>query len=116
MPSTPGVLNYPTSLDDAVSLIEATNNASSALGGAINNSQLTIPVATPSLYPNSGMVTIVDSLNNPSQREIVIYTSKAGSNLVVPVGGRGQQGTTAQSFATGFVEMRPTARHHSVLA
>lgn len=115
--STPGVVNYPTSLDDAVSLIQHNNNASAPLSSGINNSVLLIPVTTPSEFSNSGFVTIVDSLINPTVIEIVVYTSKSGSDLVVPPGGRGAQGTTPAAFSAGaVVEQRATARSFSVLA
>jgi hypothetical protein len=117
MPSTPGVINYPATLDDVLSLIEVKNNASDTLTGNISVSDLLIPVATPGKFPNSGFVTLVDSLTTPTKIEVVIYSGKSGSNLVVPVGGRGAQGSTAFAFSTGnFVEQRPTARHHTVLA
>jgi hypothetical protein len=115
--SVPGVINFPTTLDDAISLVEANNHASCALTNSINNSQLTITITQPSEFSNSGYATILDSLTNPTTIEIVRYTSKSGSDLVIPVGGRGQQGTSAASFSAGaFIEQRPTARHHTVLA
>jgi len=117
MPSTPGVLNYPAALDDAISLIECANNGSSTLTGNIAVSDLLIPVAQPGKFSNSGIATLTDSLTAPTKIEIFIYNGKSGSNLVVPTGGRGQYGTTAQAFSTGnFVEQRPTARHHTALA
>jgi len=114
----PGEILYPAALDTALTLIELANNGSSTLTGNIAVSDLLIPVAAPAKFTNSGFVTITDSLTAPTKIEIVAYTSKSGSNLVVPdVGHRGAQGTTAQSFLTGnFVEQRPTARHHTALA
>lgn len=115
--STPGVVNFPTTLDDAVSLIEYANNASATLSSGISSSALLIPVSAPSEFSDSGVVTIVDSLTNPTVIEIVIYTSKSGSDLVVPAGGRGAQGTTPSAFNAGaVVEQRPTARGFTVLA
>lgn len=117
MPSTPGILNYPAALDDAVSLIEAANNASSTLTANISVGDLLIPVAQPGKFSNSGVATLTDSLTAPTKIEIFLYTSKSGNNLVVPSGGRGAHGTTAQAFSTGnFVEQRPVARHHTALA
>lgn len=118
--STPGTVNFGTSLDDVVSLIEATNNASTTLTAGINASALSIPIADPSEFPNSGILTLTDSIapwtTAPTKVELVIYTSKSGSNLIVPSGGRGAFGTTAQSWTSGqFVEMRPTAQHHSTI-
>jgi hypothetical protein len=99
-------------------LIEVANNGSSTLTGNISVSDLLIPVAQPAKFTNSGIATLTDSLTAPTKIEIFVYTSKSGSNLVVPnLAGRGAQGTTAQAFNTGhFVEQRPTARHHTALA
>src|SRR5688572_15778418 len=104
---TPGVIEYPAALDTALSLIEVANNGSSTLTANISVSDLLIPVAQPGKFTNSGIATLTDDLETPTKIEIFVYTSKSGSNLVVPVGGRGQQGTTAQAFSTGqFVEQR----------
>jgi hypothetical protein len=113
---TPGVIEYPAALDTALSLIEVNNNASDTLTGNISVSDLLIPVANPGKFSQSGFVTLVDSLTAPTKIEIALYTSKSGSNLVVPPGGRGAQGTTPFAFSTGnFAEQRPTARHHTAL-
>jgi hypothetical protein len=117
MPDTPGAINFPTALDSVVSLVEVANNATAALTANISVSDLLIPIDQPGKFSNSGIATLTDSLTAPTKIEIFVYTGKSGSNLVVPVGGRGAQGTTAQAFSTGqFVEQRPTARHHTVLA
>lgn len=114
MPSTPGTVKFPTELDDVVSLIEANNNASSTLTADISNSALSIPIADPSEFSATGIFTLFDALL--TKVELVIYTGKSGPNLIVPAGGRGAQGTTAQAFSSGdFAEQRPTARHHTVL-
>jgi hypothetical protein len=114
---TPGIIEYPAALDTALSLIEVANNGSSTLTANISVGDLLIPVAQPGKFTNSGIATLTDDLEAPTKIEIFVYTSKSGNNLVVPVGGRGQQGTTAQAFSTGhFVEQRPTARHHTALA
>ncbi len=112
--SLPGTVNFPVSLDDAVSLIEATNNASSTLTGSISATDLLIPVSHPSEYPTTGVVTLTDSLTAPTKVELAIYTGKSGANLVVPsTAQRGAFGTTAQSWMSGdFVEVRPLAQHH----
>ena len=115
--STPGTINFPTAVDDAVSLVEASNNASSTITSNISNSALSIPIADPGEFPNSGFATLIDDIELPTKIEIIIYTSKSGSNLIVPAGGRGAQGTTAQAFTSGaYIEGRITARHHTVLA
>jgi hypothetical protein len=117
MASEPGIVNFPAMRDDVISLVEANNHASATLTGAITNSQLTIPVSQPSEFSASGYATILDTLINPTTIEIVKYTSKSGSDLIVPAGGRGQQGTSAAAFSSAApVEQRPTARHHTVLA
>jgi hypothetical protein len=111
------VINFPGSFDDADSLIRHNNNVSATLTAGINNSVLLIPVSSPSSFSASGVVTITDSLTSPTKTEIVIYASKSGSDLVVPAGGRGAEGTTPQSFSAGhFVEQRVTARSFGVLA
>jgi hypothetical protein len=116
MPSEPGTLNFPTSLDDVISLVEAANHASAVLNSGINNSVLLVPVSQPSEFSASGYATILDVVPNPTVIEIVKYTSKSGNDLVVPTGGRGQQGTSAAAFSAGaVVEQRPTQRHHGVL-
>lgn len=116
MPDIPGVVNFPTTLDTAVSLIETANLAGTTLTGPLNTGDLTIPVALPNLFPQSGIITLVDSLSNPTKVEIIYYTSKSGSNLIVPSGGRGAYDSTAQSWDTGhFVQMRPMAEHHETL-
>jgi hypothetical protein len=99
-------------------LIRHNNNVSATLTAGISNSVLLIPVSSPSSFSSSGVVTVTDSLTAPTKIEIINYTSKSGSDLVVPAsGGRGAEGTTAQSFSSGhFVEQRVTARSFSVLA
>lgn len=115
--SVPGVINFPASLDDAVSLIQLKNNASATLVSGISSGALAVPVTSPAEFPDSGYATIVDSLVNPTVVEIFRYTSKSGSDLIVPSGGRGQDGTTAAAFSAGaVVEQRPTARMWNVLA
>jgi hypothetical protein len=117
MASEPGTINFPALLDDVISLVQANNHASATLTAGINNSVLLIPVSQISEFSASGYATILDSLVNPTTIEIVKYTSKSGSDLVVPTGGRGQQGTSAAAFSSGAaIEQRPTARHHTVLA
>lgn len=116
MPSIPGVILYPVALDDADSLVRAANNARSPLAEAIDADDLTIPLEDASAFSASGFATIVDSLTDPSQIEIVRFT-KSGNDLVIDASGRGQQGTDAQGFALpAYVEQRPTAGHHRTLS
>lgn len=118
MPETPGIVQFPLALDTPVSLIEASNNASSTLTSGISPTDLLIPVSEPSEYPNTGILTLIDSIAPwtvlPTKMELVIYTSKSGSDLVVPsLAERGAFGTTAQSWNPGdFAEIRPLAQHH----
>lgn len=115
--SVPGSINFPVFLDTPVSLIEATNNASTTLTAGINAAALIIPIADPGEFSSSGIATLTDSLTAPTKLELVIYTSKSGSNLIVPSGGRGAFGTTAQAWLSGeFVELRPLAQHHTTNA
>lgn len=117
-----GVINYPTALDDANSLIEANNQASSTITDAITSTTLSIPVADPSEFPASGLVTLTDSITpwtaDPTKVEILRYASKSGANLIVSAtSDRGLYGTSAQSWDSGsFIGQRITARHHTVLA
>jgi hypothetical protein len=114
---TPGIIQYPAALDDLVSLVEAANAVRETLTAGVNAGDLLIPVTNIGRFSNSGIATLLDHPTAPTLRENFVYTSKSGNNLVVPAGGRGAQGTTAQSFATGaIVAQRPTARHHGVLA
>lgn len=116
MPSVPGVVNFPVSLDDAISLIEMNNVVRETLTANINASALLIPVTNIAKFTNSGIVTLLDHPTAPTVRENAIYTSKSGGDLVVPGGGRGSQGTTAAAFSTGaVVAQRPTALHHATL-
>lgn len=109
-----GTTNFPTALDTASTLVEATNNASSTLTGAITNSQNTIPIADPAEFPDSGFATIVDSLTSPTKLEIISYTGKSGSDLTGVT--RGAQGTTGTAFDSGnFVELRYTKGMHEAL-
>lgn len=77
MPSTPGEKNFPTTLDDAISLIEANNQASSTLTAGITSTSLLIPVADPGEFPNSGLATLTDSIT-PWLKEITTSQTSAG--------------------------------------
>lgn len=120
--SLPGVVNFPDSLDDPISLAEAKDNASTTLTAGITATSLLIPIADPGEFPNSGFGTLTDSITPwatpPTKIETFRYTSKSGNSLVVPsTADRGLYGTTAQAWVTGnFVEQRHVARYHTVLA
>lgn len=116
MPDTPGTLNFPTSLDTAVSLFEVLNRAYTTMTGSIGTGDLSIGVANGSLLPSTGAVTLVDSLSAPTKVEHVIYTVNSSNTLTVPAGGRGFGGSTAQTWSgTVYVRARALAQHHSVL-
>lgn len=90
------------------------NFASSLLAASISNSDLTIQVSAgqgsrfPS--PTGGDYFLVTLVNALGDREHVKVTSRTGDLLTVPTGGRGQEGTSAQSWTNGQtrVEMRVT--------
>jgi hypothetical protein len=65
---TPVLIQFPSALDDAVSLIECLNNASSPLTAPISVGDLLIPVAQPGKFSNSGIATLVDDLTTPPKR------------------------------------------------
>lgn len=115
--SFPGAINFPTTLDDAVSLIEARNNAASTLTADLAPGDLLLPVADVTRFSDSGVVTLFDDPANPTAVEIAAFVGKSGSSLVIPTGGRAQQGTTAQSFASGAAVWQTyTAGHHATLS
>lgn len=104
--SLPGIINYPTTLDDAVSLLEAADRTSTPLTGAITNVSATIPIITTS-YPNSGLIVI--------EQEIISYNGKTASALLNAQ--RGLYGTTAAPHAAGkTVSIRYVARYHGVIS
>jgi len=103
----PGTIKYPTALDNADSLIRAANNATSTLSGSISDSATSLTLASGTVFPTSGAVSI--------ENEIIYYTGKSTNTLTGLV--RGRDGTTAASHLSGVtVAVRITARHHNVLA
>jgi hypothetical protein len=106
MPSIPGTLNFPTSLNDSTSLFEAANRASSNLNGAINNSVTSLTLVSAALFPSSGAISIDD--------EIIYYTGKSTNTLTGLE--RGKDGTAAASHSNGVVvRMNPVSAHHEAL-
>lgn len=102
-----GTTNYPTSLDTVVELIEAANNASTTLDGAIDDAVTTITVASTSSFAASGVIAI--------DNELISYTAKTATDFTGCT--RGFEGTAAASHLTGVaVEQIITARSHNVLA
>lgn len=90
------------------------NNASALLVASISDSDLTIQVQNGfgALFPNPGadeyfLVTIE---NDSGDIEVVKVTTRAVDLFTVPVGGRGQEGTSAQAWTNGQarVELRLT--------
>src|ERR1051326_6943869 len=86
-----GTTNFPTSLDDNVSLVAATNAASTTLSGAHNNSITTLTVASTTLFPSSGIL-LVDS-------ELISYTGKTSGTFTGCT--RAVESTTAASHSSG---------------
>ena len=90
------------------------NNASSLLAASISDADLTIQVANGfgALFPNPGAdeYFLVTLENDNGDIEIVKVTSRTTDLLTVPPGGRGQEGTSAQSWTNGQtrVELRLT--------
>ena len=90
------------------------NNASALLAASISDSDLTIQVANGfgALFPNPGAneFFLVTLENDQGDIEIVKVTSRSTDLLTVPVAGRGQEGTSAQSWTNGQarVEVRLT--------
>lgn len=90
------------------------NNASSLLAASISDSDLTIQVAGGfgALFPNPGVdeYFLVTLENDSGDIEVVKITSRTSDLLTVPPAGRGQEGTSAQSWTNGQarVELRLT--------
>lgn len=90
------------------------NNASSLLAASISDSDLTIQVAGGfgALFPNpgAGEYFLVTLENDSGDIEVVKITSRTSDLLTVPPLGRGQEGTSAQSWTNGQarVELRLT--------
>ena len=113
--SVPGTLNFPTSLDDVISLIQAGDNAVTTLASGISSGVTTIPLVSAAKFSNSGIATLIDNPASPTLIEIFTYTGKSSNDLTGA--GRGAFGTSASAFSAGAtVAMRPVARHHTALA
>lgn len=90
------------------------DNASALLAASINDTDLTIQVAGGfgALFPNPGAdeFFLVTLENESGDIEIVKISARATDLLTVPTGGRGQEGTSAQSWTNGVtrVELRLT--------
>ncbi|NBW15553.1 MAG: hypothetical protein EBR82_46960, partial [Caulobacteraceae bacterium] len=88
-----GISNYPTSLDAASDLVEATNNAFTTINmvGGLSSSATTITVVSTASFPNTGIFRI----NN----EVISYSAKTATTFTVQT--RGFESTTAASHANG---------------
>lgn len=90
------------------------NNASALLAASISDTDLTIQVASGygALYPNPGADEFftVALENADGDIEFVKITSRTTDLLTVPIGGRGQDGTTALAWTNG--QTRVEARLH----
>lgn len=90
------------------------NNGSAMLAASISDSDLTIQVQNGygALYPSPGAneYFLVTLENQDGDIEIVMVTVRASDLFTVPPGGRGQEGTSAQSWTNGQarVECRVT--------
>lgn len=90
------------------------NNASSLLAASISDSDLTIQVAGGfgALFPSpgAGEYFLVTLENDQGDIEVVKISSRTTDLLTVPPAGRGQEGTSAQSWTNGQarVELRLT--------
>jgi hypothetical protein len=106
MMSVPGTLNFPTSLDDSVSLFEAANRARSTLSASLTDVATSLTLVSGSLFPSSGALSIDD--------EIIYYTGKSTNTLTGLV--RGRDGTSAAAHAdTTPVKMWLVSSHHEAL-
>lgn len=108
MPSTPGTVNYPGTLDDVISLLEAANGASAALTAPLGAADVVANIASAATFPATGAVVF-------NGVEIAYYTGKTGTTLTGLI--RGQDGTAAANHASGaLAQGRMIARHHMVLS
>lgn len=102
-----GQSNYPTAIDAATDLVEATNDASTTLTFDITNSVMQLPVVSTNAFPSTGIVEI--------GTELIAYSSKGVGVLNVASGGRGYEGTAAAAALSGAtVELVITAASNNV--
>lgn len=101
-----GTTAFPSALDDASTLIEASNDAATTLTAVLGVSDTSATCADTSEFANSGFI-VIDS-------EVLSYTGKTPTTLTGLI--RGLEGTTAASHSVSAnVEVLITARHHNVL-
>lgn len=92
MSSTPGTVNFPTSLDDAISLIDAANNASTTLSSGVSDSDTTLTVSSTTSFASTGALSI--------ESEIIFYTGTTSTTFTGCL--RGQDGTIAAAHDSGL--------------
>lgn len=102
-PLTP---TYPTSVDTQTTLGQYANNAETTLSGALDATATTVPVASTTLFPASGVISI--------DAEIISYASKDATNFLTCV--RGVDGSAAATHSSGaVVKGRIVAGHLAAL-
>lgn len=84
----------------ATSALRAQNFFSTTLSSSISASDTVIPL---NAVPTGTEGFLIIEPDNPSNREIIYYTSKTGSGVVLTsaIDGRGKDGTTATSHSSG---------------
>jgi len=107
------MVNFPTSLDDNVSLFLAGNNLRTTLTSTIDSSTLTIPVVTTTGYPSTGFVSILTG-TDITATEAIQYISTTPTQFNASV--RGADGTIAVVHDAGNnVDFTIVAAHHNEL-
>lgn len=108
------MVNFPTSFDDDTTLYIAVNNKRTALTAGIDNSTLTIPVASTAGFPDTGFITILSNPNDVTEAEAIEYTSITPTQFNASQ--RGAGGTTAVAHnASDNVDLTIVAAHHNEL-
>jgi len=103
---TPGTSQYPTSLDTNTTLLTAVNNCSTALNGAVDNSQTTFTVVSTTCFPTAGVFV--------TETEIVIYTGKTATTFTGLTRGAFSSGAAAHNNGIA-VRRSILAQDHNVL-
>lgn len=102
-----GVSPYPTGLDSILTLIDVKNRSITTLTVGAGTGDTTLNVASTSLFPTSGAITIDD--------EIIYYTGTTGTTFTGCT--RASASTVAATHSNGAtVNGHVIASHHSILA
>ena len=106
----PSVL-FPASLDTSTSLLTAINLGSATLDGAINDSVITITLASVSgTWPSAGYITV----DPQGTAEVIYYGSKSGNTLSSCI--RGAGGTSAAAHLSGVtVRYSDVSAYHELI-